>query len=164
LTPKSVAEDSPPQSWGEAESANEPGSAGEVEQGDERRPPKRIKGGPRLETFRIEVGHAQGVQPGNIVGAIANEAALDGRNIGHIDIRDDHSFVDLPVGMPNEIFKTLQAVKVRGVELRISRVASKPAGSTRPPRSDRPSRAPERNNSAPRHGQSHKGPARPARR
>src|SRR6185437_13719154 len=55
------------------------------------------KKGPRLETYRIEVGHAHGAQPGNIVGAIANEAGLDGRNIGRIDIRDDHSFVDLPV-------------------------------------------------------------------
>src|SRR5690606_28317993 len=43
-----------------------------------------------METFRIEVGHAHGVQPGNIVGAIANEADLESRYIGRIDIRDDH--------------------------------------------------------------------------
>ncbi|MGK4422671.1 DbpA RNA binding domain-containing protein, partial [Klebsiella pneumoniae] len=46
------------------------------------------------ETFRLEVGHAHGVKPGNIVGAIANEAGLEGRHIGHVDIREDHSFVD----------------------------------------------------------------------
>src|SRR6185437_9493759 len=75
----------------------------------------KSKEGPRLDTYRIEVGHAQGVQPGNIVGAIANEAGLDGRYIGHIDIRGDHSFVDLPAGMPEDTFDSLQAVRVRGV-------------------------------------------------
>jgi len=164
LTAKRVAENSTPKSWTESESADESGSAprsapgsappsagdvepssrGHVERGGAPRPPKRIKGGPRLETFRIEVGNTHGVQPGNIVGAIANEAGLDGRNIGHIDIHDDHSFVDLPVGMPKEIFKTLQAVRVRGVELRISRVTSKPTRSEpaeRPPHSESTSRA-----------------------
>ena len=78
------------------------------------------------ETFRLEVGHAHGVKPGNIVGAIANEAGLEGRHIGHVDIRDDHSFVDLPAGMPREIFRSLKKVRVAGQELRISRVDGKP--------------------------------------
>ncbi len=86
---------------------------------------------PPLETFRIEVGAAHGALPGNIVGAIANEAGVDGRHIGHIDIREDHSFVDLPVGMPDDIFQELQAVQIRGNPLRISRAA-------KPPRVERP--------------------------
>lgn len=114
------------------------------------------KKGPRLETYRIEVGHTHGVQPGNIVGAIANEAGIDGRNIGHIDIRREHSFVDLPEGMPQETFASLQAVRVRGVELRISRVDSKPARSERRPSSHDSSRAPERKRKATGHGHSPK--------
>jgi len=86
---------------------------------------------PPLETFRIEVGSAHGAQPANIVGAIANEAGVDGRHIGHIDIHEDHSFVDLPVGMPDDIFKDLQSVQIRGTPLRISR-AAKPARPARP--------------------------------
>ena len=74
-----------------------------------------------MESFRSEVGHVHGVQPGNIVGAIANEAGLDGKHIGHIDIREDHSFVDLPSGMPKEIFRQLQKVRVAGQQLQISR-------------------------------------------
>ena len=97
------------------------------------KPGRSGKGEPRLETFRIEVGHAQGVQPGNIVGAIANEAGLEGRHIGHIDIREDHSFVDLPVGMPQATLDDLQTVQVCGTALRMSRVASKPPRSKRPP-------------------------------
>jgi ATP-dependent RNA helicase DeaD len=103
---------------------------------------------PPLETFRIEVGAAHGALPGNIVGAIANEAGVDGRHIGHIDIREDHSFVDLPVGMPEDIFQELQAVQIRGNPLRISRAAKPPRAerttSERPNQPFRPtSRKPE---------------------
>jgi ATP-dependent RNA helicase DeaD len=124
----------------------------------------RSKSGPRLDTYRIEVGHEHGVQPGNIVGAIANEADLDGRQIGHIDIRADHSFVDLPVGMPQETFDKLRAVRVRGVELRISRVDSKPARSERRPHSHGAHRAADRKGKAPRPGHSAKRRGKPPRR
>ena len=85
------------------------------------------------ETFRLEVGATHGIKPGNIVGAIANEAGIEGVHIGRIDIREDHSFVDLPAGMPKEIFKRLQTVRVAGRELRLSRVAEKPPKPRRPP-------------------------------
>jgi ATP-dependent RNA helicase DeaD len=87
--------------------------------------------GSQMETFRIEVGSVHGIKPGNIVGAIANEAGIEGVHIGRVDIRDDHSFVDLPEGMPKQIFKDLQKVRVAGRELRISRVNEKPP---KPPR------------------------------
>ncbi|TGD71089.1 DEAD/DEAH box helicase [Mangrovimicrobium sediminis] len=75
-----------------------------------------------MERFRIEVGHDHGVKPGNIVGAIANEADIDAQYIGHIDIFDDHSTVELPEGMPRELFQHLKNVWVSGQRLQISRV------------------------------------------
>jgi ATP-dependent RNA helicase DeaD len=77
------------------------------------------------ETYRIEIGAEHGIQPGNIVGAIANEAGIEGVRIGRVDIREDHSYVDLPEGMPKDIFAKLQKVRVVGRELRISRAAEK---------------------------------------
>ena len=74
-----------------------------------------------METFRIEVGHVHGVQPGNIVGAIANEADLESRYIGRIDIRDDYSLVDLPEGMPRELMEHLKKVRIAGRPLRMQR-------------------------------------------
>jgi ATP-dependent RNA helicase DeaD len=74
-----------------------------------------------VETYRIEVGHDHGVKPGNIVGAIANEVGLEGRLIGRVVIQDDHSFVDLPTGMPKDVFLQLQKVRVAGQPLQISR-------------------------------------------
>ncbi|MBO9663590.1 DEAD/DEAH box helicase [Dokdonella sp.] len=92
-----------------------------------------------FETFRIEVGHAHGVKPGNIVGAIANEAGLDSKHIGRVDIQDDHSYVDLPSGMPPEIFKHLKKVWVSGQQLRITRGGDEPDfGKPRKPQAAKP--------------------------
>ena len=74
-----------------------------------------------MERFRIEVGYDHDVKPGNIVGAIANEAGLDGEHIGQIEISDQHSLVDLPKGMPKEVFNDLKKVWVCGQQLKISR-------------------------------------------
>ena len=87
------------------------------------RPEKKLAEG--MERFRIEVGHDHEVQPGNIVGAIANEAGLDAENIGHIDIRDKFSFIELPEGMPKAVFNDLQKVWIGGQKLKISRLAVK---------------------------------------
>src|SRR5690625_1235819 len=72
-----------------------------------------------MERFRLEVGSQHGVKPGNIVGAIANEAGLDSRYIGQIEILDDHSLVDLPTGMPREILHVLRKARVCGRKLEL---------------------------------------------
>jgi ATP-dependent RNA helicase DeaD len=117
------------------------------------RPRKPPRGEPDagFETFRIEVGHDHGVKPGNIVGAIANEAGLDAKHIGRVDIRDDHSFVDLPEGMPSDVFKLLKNVWVSGQQLRITRGgedAEPRAAQHRPPRP--PARKPPSGFTSPR--------------
>ncbi|MGB7085209.1 MAG: DEAD/DEAH box helicase [Phormidesmis sp.] len=76
--------------------------------------------GAGMERFRVEVGRAHGVKPGHIVGAIANETGLANRHIGKITINDDHSVVDLPIGIPEETFKILQQVSVLGHPMNIS--------------------------------------------
>ncbi|NCF36701.1 MAG: DEAD/DEAH box helicase [Gammaproteobacteria bacterium] len=78
-----------------------------------------------MDRFRIEVGHDHKVKPGNIVGAIANEADIDSKYIGRIDIFDDHSLVDLPEGMPKELLNQLKQVRVAGQRLNISLLKSK---------------------------------------
>ena len=80
----------------------------------------------RMETFRIEVGRAHNVKPTNIVGAIANEAGLESRCIGRIEIFDEHSTVDMKAGMPPDVFETLKQVKIGGRRLNISRLNDTP--------------------------------------
>jgi ATP-dependent RNA helicase DeaD len=117
------------------------GARGRVESSGDQRHPKgrRERGAPEagMETFRIEVGHIHGVKPGNIVGAIANEAQLESQHIGHIDIRHDHSLVDLPEGMPKDTFKHLQKVWVCGRQLQIRKLGEDPKPE-RPARGERP--------------------------
>ncbi|VAW99973.1 DEAD-box ATP-dependent RNA helicase DeaD (= CshA) [hydrothermal vent metagenome] len=72
-----------------------------------------------MQSYRIDVGHDHGVKPGNIVGAIANEADIDSQYIGRIQINDDHSTIDLPEGMPREILNDLKKIWVSGQKLNI---------------------------------------------
>ena len=72
-----------------------------------------------MQSYRIEVGHDDGVKPGNIVGAIANEADIESKHIGHIKIRDNYSTVDLPKGMPKATFNKLKKAYVCGKQIEI---------------------------------------------
>ncbi|WP_028951803.1 DEAD/DEAH box helicase [Synechococcus sp. CC9616] len=73
-----------------------------------------------MQRYRVEVGHRDRVKPGNLVGAIAGETGLQGRSIGRIQIFDNHSLVDLPKGMPEDVFNNLRRLRVMNRELQIS--------------------------------------------
>lgn len=73
-----------------------------------------------MRRYRIEVGREHGVQPKNIVGAIANEIGLDSNFIGNISIRDHFTLLDLPEGMPKDLFAHLKTVRVCGRPLNIA--------------------------------------------
>ncbi len=73
-----------------------------------------------MERYRLEVGHEQKVKPGNIVGAIANEAEIESKHIGRINIFENYSVVDLPQGMPKEILQHLRNTYVGGKKINIS--------------------------------------------
>jgi len=115
------------------------------ERGERNERGRRNDNDENLETFRLEVGHDQGVKPGDIVGAIANEADIKSRYIGHIRIRDDYTLVDLPKDMPNELLSHLKKVRVRNTAINLSKFTGKddgPRGGGRPggnkPRGGRP--------------------------
>jgi ATP-dependent RNA helicase DeaD len=80
-----------------------------------------------MGTYRIEVGHVHGVKPGNIVGAIANEAGIDSKYIGRIEIYDEHTMLDLPADLPPDLVDHLKKVWVAGQQLNITRDGEAPA-------------------------------------
>jgi ATP-dependent RNA helicase DeaD len=84
-------------------------------------------------TYRLAIGHRRGAQPGNIGGAIANEARLHGSQINGLVIRADYPLVRLPANLPKAVVDRLSKVRVRGQTLDLE------AGG--PPR---PSRKPHR--------------------
>ena len=96
--------------------------------------------------YKLHVGHEHGVKPGQIVGAIANEAGIDSKFIGHIEIYNDFTTVDLPEGMPAEVMNTLKKARVcqRPLDIELftgevpesARRARPSFGDRRPPRAD----------------------------
>ena len=94
--------------------------------GKERRPRERSKPEAGMQRYRIAVGHAHKVKPGNIVGAIANEANISSKNIGAIEIYDNYSTVDLPQGMPEDLQAHLRNTRVAGQKLDIRAWSDKP--------------------------------------
>lgn len=71
--------------------------------------------------FRVAVGRKDGVKPGQIVGAIANEGNIESKYIGEISIFDTFTTVDLPDGMPKDTMHILSQARVCGrpLDLRI---------------------------------------------
>lgn len=94
-----------------------------------------------LARYRIEIGKNQGVLPKEIVGAIANEGGIDGKQIGQINLFDDFSTVELPANLPADVMDVLRRIRVRqfALKARITEPGEYP--DTRPPRPAGPPRS-----------------------
>ena len=84
-----------------------------------------------MESYRIEVGRKHGVQAGNIVGAIANESAIEPDDIGRINIQDEYSIIDMRKGIPRHAWRMLIKVRVSGKEMAISKLQDAPGKSVK---------------------------------
>jgi ATP-dependent RNA helicase DeaD len=85
-----------------------------------------------LKTYRVEVGHAHGVVPGNLVGALSNEGQIDSRSIGRINIFDQFSLIDLPGDLPQDQLQKLRKITVCDEQLQISPDSGGGRGSKKP--------------------------------
>lgn len=99
--------------------------------------PRARTGDGNLETYRVEVGHAQQIKPGNLVGAIANEAGIDSAFIGRIEIFERYSTVDLPRDLPPDLIEQLGQAKIGGRTLRISRLSEERSARPRKARPEK---------------------------
>jgi ATP-dependent RNA helicase DeaD len=87
---------------------------------------KRGPGGPRRKqdwpVARLEIGAGRkdGVRPGDLVGALANETGLEGWAIGAITIGDHSSSVEVPAEVANDIVAVLRKVALRGKKVTVT--------------------------------------------
>ncbi|MDR1811229.1 MAG: DEAD/DEAH box helicase [Candidatus Fibromonas sp.] len=88
-----------------------------------------------MERYYLGVGRMDDVSPRDIVGAIANEADLDSKYIGHIKLFEKFSTVDLPEAMPEEVLNILRKMTIKNRPSKIRLMTDEP-----PPRKDRESR------------------------
>ncbi|MEE2033446.1 DEAD/DEAH box helicase [Rhodococcus chondri] len=103
----------------------------------EPRPPRRFEDdgasrvgreGQEMAMYRIAVGKRHRVQPGAIVGAIANEGGLRRGDFGHISIRADHSLVELPKDLSPQTLDALRATRISGVLIQLQPDSGTPGG------------------------------------
>jgi ATP-dependent RNA helicase DeaD len=71
--------------------------------------------------LHIGLGRRAGLRPQDLVGAIANEARMDARGIGAIDIADRFSVVEVPNEAADEIIHALSGTTIRGKRVRVRR-------------------------------------------
>jgi len=100
--------------------------------------PKRRDSAPRegMTRYRVAVGHQDGVKPGQLVGALANEGGIEGNRIGRIDIRTAFSVVELPSSLPESILAKMGRARVAGRPLEISEDKGAPERAPRRRRDD----------------------------
>ena len=87
-----------------------------------------------MTTYRIAVGKRHKVEPRQIVGAIANEGGLSRQDFGHIDIRADHSLVELPADLPAGAWDSLRSTRISGKLIELSRDGGGPPAPHKKPR------------------------------
>lgn len=113
--------------------------------------PRRERNDENMDRYRIEVGRNHEARPGDIVGAIANEAGIESRFIGHIKLHDEFSTVDLPTGISKDTLAKLKKVRVRSRPLEIS-LDTSPRGGDDSPGRGKPKRDFGPRDGAPREG------------
>ncbi|MEZ5582011.1 MAG: helicase-related protein [Candidatus Competibacteraceae bacterium] len=92
---------------------------------------------PAMDCYQLAVGRRHNIMPKDIVGAIANETSIGSRNIGRINLSEDHSTVELPQELPKEVFRRLQSLRIHQRPVQLQRVAAPPSDGRRkrtPPR------------------------------
>ena len=69
----------------------------------------------------IGAGRKANVRPADLVGTIANEAGIDARGIGMIEITDKFSLVELPEDVTDQVIAALRAATIKGKRLTVRR-------------------------------------------
>ncbi|BDE07482.1 DEAD-box ATP-dependent RNA helicase CshA [Vulcanimicrobium alpinum] len=84
-------------------------------QAAKRRPPPPKAG---VERLYVGLGRNAGIRPADLVGAITNEARIDARAIGAIEIADRFSLVEVPSDAADAIIRALRQTTIRGKPMR----------------------------------------------
>ncbi|HRI49709.1 MAG TPA: DEAD/DEAH box helicase [Pseudomonadota bacterium] len=108
--------------------------AGEAPYGarqDSPRAPRSGAGQGDVARILLSVGQSHGIRPGDIVGAIANEAGLSGRDIGRVEIHDHDSVVEIPAAALQQVLTSMRNATVRGQAARPRALPGSDAGAER---------------------------------
>jgi ATP-dependent RNA helicase DeaD len=83
--------------------------------------PRRRTAPGTMTTIFVSLGHAAKIRPQDLVGAIAGESSLSGKQIGAIEITHNYSTVEIPKGAEREVIEALSATLIKGRKARVER-------------------------------------------
>ncbi len=84
--------------------------------------------------YRLDVGNTHGISAEEILAVLIEESGVDKQRIGRLEIREHYSLVDLPEGMPADIFQLLSEATVNGQRFNIKRIKPNRKNSRGPAR------------------------------
>jgi len=76
---------------------------------------------PRMTRLYVGLGRRAGTRPADLVGAIANESGLSGKDIGTIEMGDGFSLVEVPEEAADAVIEALTGAKIRGQRVNVRR-------------------------------------------
>ena len=77
--------------------------------------------GPAMGKLYVGLGRKAGIRPQDLVGAIANESGISGRDIGDIKVGDQFSIVEVPSDEVENILRSMKHASIRGKKANIRR-------------------------------------------
>jgi ATP-dependent RNA helicase DeaD len=87
----------------------------------ERAPARGGRGAPEFVRIFVGGGKRMGMRPADLVGAIANEADVNPRALGGIEIEELASFVEVPAQEADHIIQVLRKATLRGRKVKVNR-------------------------------------------
>lgn len=80
----------------------------------------------------VNVGSRDNVRPGDLMGAIANQAGITSSEVGKIDVRESHSVVEVSATVADKVIETLTGTTIRGRRAIARRDEERPARGAAP--------------------------------
>ena len=79
------------------------------------------EGDEKMARLFINIGKAQRITPGDILGAVAGESGIPGRMVGSIDMYDGYTFVDVPGRYADDVLKAMAHAKIKGKNIHVEK-------------------------------------------
>ena len=79
------------------------------------------EGDEKMARLFINIGKAQRITPGDILGAVAGESGIPGRMVGSIDMYDGYTFVDVPGRYADDVLKAMTHAKIKGKNIHVEK-------------------------------------------
>lgn len=79
------------------------------------------EGEEKMARLFINIGKAQRITPGDILGAVAGESGIPGRMVGSIDMYDGYTFVDVPGRYADDVLKAMAHAKIKGKNIHVEK-------------------------------------------